>query len=103
MIPFKTVVVQERPFDQWLDGECRISQCLKKSLERTYMRTKSENDFAAWMDQKKLYIRVCRHKRRDFWNNKLSGPKNKTANIWSHICSVSGRRKKSSVDGFQPV
>ena len=47
MIPFKTVVVQERPFDQWLDGECRISQCLKRSLERAHMRTKSENDFAA--------------------------------------------------------
>ena len=103
MILFKTVVVQERSFDQWLDGECRFSQCLKRSLERIYMRTKSEKDFAAWMGLKKLYKRLCRHKRRGYWNKKLSGPKNKTANIWSHICSVSGQRKKSSVDGFQPV
>ena len=41
------------------------------------MRTKSENDFAAWLGQKKLYKRLCRHKRRDYWNNKLSDPKNK--------------------------
>ena len=27
----------------------------------------------------------------------------KTANIWSHINSVSGRRRRSSVDGIQPV
>ena len=67
------------------------------------MRTKSENDFAAWMGQKQLYKRLCRHKRRDYWNNKLSDPKNKTANIWSHINSVSGRGKRSSVDGIQPV
>ena len=67
------------------------------------MRTKSENDFAAWMCQKKLYKRLCRHKCRDYWNNKHSDPKNKTANIWSHINSVSGREKKSSVDGIQPV
>ena len=45
----------------------------------------------------------CRQKRRDYWNNKLSDPKNKTANIWSHINSVSGRGKRSSVDGIQPV
>ena len=67
------------------------------------MRTKSENDFAAWMGQKKLYKRLCIHKRRYYWNNKLSDPKNKTANIWSHITSVSGRGKRSSVDGIQPV
>ena len=65
--------------------------------------TKSENGFAAWLGQKKLYKRLCRHKRRDYWNNKLSDPKNKTANIWSHINSVSGRGKRSSVDGIQPV
>ena len=53
MIPFKTVVVHERPFNPWLDGECRNSKCQKRSLERFYMRTKSENDFAAWLDQKK--------------------------------------------------
>ena len=67
------------------------------------MRTSSENDFAAWLGQKKLYKSLCRHKRRDYWNNKLSDPKNKTANIWSHINSVSGRGKRSSVDGIQPV
>ena len=39
------------------------------------MRTKSENDFAAWMGQKKLYKRLRRHKRRDYWNNKPSAPK----------------------------
>ena len=67
------------------------------------MRTKNENDFAAWMGQKKLYTRLCRHKRRDYWNNKLSDPKNKTTKIWSHINSVSGREKRSSVDGIRPV
>ena len=45
----------------------------------------------------------CVHKRRDYWNNELSDPKNKTANIWSHINSVSGRGKRFSVDGIQPV
>ena len=67
------------------------------------MRTKSENYIAAWMGQKKFYKRLCRHKRRDYWNNKLSDPKNKTAKIWSHINSVSDRGKRSSVDGIQPV
>ena len=51
------------------------------------------------MGQKKLYKRLCRHKRKDHWNNKLSEPKNKTAKIWSHVNSVSGRGKKS-VDGI---
>ena len=46
---------------------------------------------------------LCRHKRKDYWNNKFRNPKNKTANIWSHITSVSGRRKRSSVDGIQLV
>ena len=103
MIPFKTVRIHERPSDPWFDRECRTSKCLKRSLERIYMRTKNENDFAAWMGQRKLLKRLCRHKRRDYRNNKLSDPKNKTANIWSHINSVSGRRKRSSVDGIQPV
>ena len=67
------------------------------------MRTKSENDLVAWMGQKKLYKRLCRHKRRNYWNNKLNDPKNKTANIRSHINSASGRGKRSSVDGTQPV
>ena len=41
------------------------------------MRTKSENNFVAWLGQKKLYKRLCRHKRRDYWNNKLSDRKTK--------------------------
>ena len=45
----------------------------------------------------------CRHKRRDYWNTKLSDSKIKTANILSHINSVSGRGKRSSVDRIQPV
>ena len=64
------------------------------------MRTKNENDFAAWLGQKKLYKRLGKDKRRNYWNNKLSDPKNKTANFWSHVNSVSGRGKRSSVDGF---
>ena len=103
MISFKTVRIHERPFDPWFGRECRTSKCLNKSLERIYMRTKSENDFAAWMGQKKLYKRLYRYKRRDYWSNKLNGPKNKTANIWSHIIIVSGRGKRYSVDGIQPV
>ena len=67
------------------------------------MRTKSENVFAAWLGQKKLYKRLCRGKRRDYWINKISDLKNKTANIWSHINSVFGRGKRLSVDGIQPV
>ena len=102
MIPFKTVRIHEKPSDPWFDRECCSSKCLKRSLERIYMRTKSENDFAAWMGQKKLYKKLCRQKRRDYWNNKLSDPKNKRANIWSHINSVSGEGKRSA-DGIQPV
>ena len=103
VIPFKTVRIHERPSDPWFDRECCSSKCLKRSLEKIYMRTKSENDFAAWMGQRKLYKRLCRHKRRDCWNNKLSDPKNKTAYIWSHINNVSGRGKRFYVDGIQPV
>ena len=102
MIPFKTIRIHERPFDPWFDRECRTSKCLKISLERIYLRSNSENDFAAWLDQKKLYKRLCRHKRKDYWNNKLSDPKNKTANIWSHINSVSDRGKRSA-EGILPV
>ena len=103
MIPFKTVRIHERPFDPWFDRECRTSKFLKRSLERIYMKTKSENDCSAWLGLKKLYKRLCRHKRTNYLNNKLSDPKKKTANIWSHINSVSGRGKRSSVDGIQPV
>ena len=55
MIPFKTVRVHEGLFDPWFDWLCRTSKCLKGSLEMIYMRTKNENDFVAWMGQKKLY------------------------------------------------
>ena len=47
MIPFKTIRIHERPSDRWFDRECRTSKSLKRSLEKIYMRTKSENDFAA--------------------------------------------------------
>ena len=77
MILLKTVRVHERPSDPWFDRECCTSKCLKRSLERIYMRTKSENDLAARLGQKKLYKRLCRHKCRDYWNNKLSDPKKK--------------------------
>ena len=100
-ILFKTGRVHERPFDPWFNRECRTSKSLKRSLEEIFMKTKSENDFAAWMDQKKLQ-KNCGHKRRDYLNNKLSDPK-KSANIWNHINSVCGQRKRSSVDGSQPV
>ena len=103
MILFKTDKVNERSSDPWFDWECRTSKCLKRSLERIYMRTKSENDFAAWLGQKKLYKRLCRRKRRAYWNNKLSDPKHKTANIRSHLNNVTSRGKSSSVDGIQPV
>ena len=103
MIPFKSLRLHERLSDPRFDRECRTSKCLKRSLERIYMRKKSENDFAAWMGQKRLYKRLCRHKREGYWNNKLSYPKNKTAIIWSHIISVSSRKKISFVDERQPV
>ena len=63
MIPFKTVRIHERPSDPWFDRECRASKCLKKILKRIFLRTKSENDFAAWLGQRKLYKGSCRHKR----------------------------------------
>ena len=77
MIPFKTVKVHERPSEPWFDRECRTSKCLKKRHERIYMRTKSENDFATWLGQYKLYKRLRRHKCRDYWNIKLSDLKHK--------------------------
>ena len=101
MIPFEPVRIHERP-DPWFDRECRTSKCLKRSLEKIYMRTKSENDFATWLDQKKLYKRLCRPKRRDYWNNKLSDPKSKTTNIWSHIKSVSGL-DHNVVSSYRPI
>ena len=52
---------------------------------------------------KETLQKLCRHKRRNDWNNKPSDPKNKTAKIWNQINSVSGRRNRSSVDGIQLV
>ena len=46
---------------------------------------------------------MCRHKRKDYWNAKLSDPKKKTADILSHINSVTGREKRASADGIQSV
>ena len=66
ILPFKTVSIPKRPSYPWLDWECRTSKFLKKSLERIYMRTINEKDFAAWLGQKKLYKRLCRHKRSDY-------------------------------------
>ena len=77
MIPLKTVRTHEGPFDPWFDGECRTSKCLKRSLERIYIKTKNENDFAEWLGQMKLYKRLCRHKRREYWNTVLCDPKTK--------------------------
>ena len=47
-----TAKAHERPFDLWFDGECRTSNCLKRSLERT----KSKNDFVAWLGHEKLFF-----------------------------------------------
>ena len=98
-IPFKTVRVHDPCFDR----ECRISKCLKKSLERIYMRTKSENDFAAWMGQKKLYKRVCRHKRRDYWNNKLSDPKTKRLKFGATLIVSLVKEKQSNAATFREL
>ena len=49
MIPFKSLRLHERLSDPRFDRECRTSKCLKRILERVYMRKKSENDFAAWV------------------------------------------------------
>ena len=38
----------------------------EKSLKGIYVKSKSENGFAAWLGQKKLYKRLCRHKRGDY-------------------------------------
>ena len=102
MISLKTVRVQERLFDPWFDGKFHTSKCLKRSLERIYMKTKSEYNFAAWLGRKKLYKRLCRHKHKDYWNKKINHSKNKTTNIWSRIDSVSGWGKRFS-EKFQPV
>ena len=64
------------------------------------MKTKSEHDFAAWLGQMKLYKRLCRHKRRDYWNNKLTDPKNKMANIRSHINFDNNWDNNFEVSGF---
>ena len=47
--------------------------------------------------------KTMKHKRKFYCDNKLSDPKNKTANIWSPINSAPGQGKKSFVDGVQPV
>ena len=90
MISLKTVKVQNRLFDPWFNGNFCTSKCLKRSLERIYMKTKSEYNFAARLGQKKIYKRLCRHKHKDYWNKKISDLKNKTTNIWSRIDGVSG-------------
>ena len=95
MIPFKTVRVHERLFDSWFDRMLYFKISDKDSKKDLHEEKKSENDFAAWLGQKKLYQRLCRHKRRNYWNNKLNDPKIKTANIWNHIRSVYGQRKRS--------
>ena len=61
MISLKTVRVQNRLFDPWFDGNFCTSKCLKRSIERIYMKTKSEYNFAARLGQIKLYKRLCRH------------------------------------------
>ena len=66
MILFKTVRLHERPYNPWFDQECRTLKCLKRSLERIYMKTKSENDVAAWLSEEKLCKRLFRHKREDY-------------------------------------
>ena len=59
MISLKCVGVHKNSFDPWFDWEYRISTCLKRSLKKIYMVIKSENDFAAWLCQKKLCERLC--------------------------------------------
>ena len=100
MIPFKTFRVRERPFYPWF--ECRASKCLKRSLKRIHMRTKSENDFAAWLGRKKLY-KSCVDTSVEVTgiiNSMIRKTKRLTCGA---ILIVSGRRKKSSLDGIQPV
>ena len=64
------------------------------------MRTKSENDFAAWLGRKKLY-KSCVDT-----SVEVTGIINSMIRKTKRLtCGAifSGRRKKSSLDGIQPV
>ena len=42
----------------------------EKESRKDLLEDKNEYDSAAWLGQMKLYKRLCKDKRRDYWNNK---------------------------------
>ena len=69
IISFKTVRLHERLLIYGLKVSVVLQKCLKRSLERIYMRTNGENEFSAWLGKNKLYKRLVRHKHKINCNN----------------------------------
>ena len=92
-IPLRTLRIRQRPSDPWFDKECRNSKQLKRKLEQRYLRSQCQKELTSWVLQKSLFKRLCRQKRKQFWDTKLSNSKNKSAITWSYINKISGRGK----------
>ena len=63
LITFRTLRTRQRPSYPWFDKECRDSKCLKKKLERRYLRSQCQKELPPSVLQKSLFKRLCRQKR----------------------------------------
>ena len=101
LIPLRKLRIRQSPSDPWFDKECRDSKCLKRKLERMYFRSQCQKELASWVLQKSLFKRLCKQKRNQLWDSKLSNSKNKSSITWSYINKISGRGKCNPVSGIE--
>ena len=96
MLTIKTIQIHQRSADSWFDQECHDAKRLKRKLEFRYTKNKCKVDLEAWVNQKQMYKRLFRQKKKEYWNAKLMDPKSKSSNTWKFINKILGRGKKSA-------
>ena len=98
MLTIKTIQIHQRSADSWFDQECHDAKCLKRKLKFRYTKNKCKVDLEAWVNQKQMYKRLFRQKKKEYWNAKLMDPKSKSSNTWKFINKIFGRGKKSAAN-----
>ena len=96
MLPIKTIRIHQRSSHPWFEQECHDIKRLKRKLECKYTKNKCKVDLGAWVNRKQIYRRLCRQRKKEYWNAKLMDPKSKSSNTWKFLNKISRRGKKSA-------
>ena len=60
----ETIRIHQSSFDTWFDQKCHDAKRLKRKFECRYTKNKCKVDLEAWVNQKQIYRRLCRQKKK---------------------------------------